>query len=152
MEDKFGVMVQIRKDFGVDILAITRDDLDPENLCHYVLSPYSDTLEEIQTPANDDIFSSVVMTTEAPFAVPELSRLEPSEICPLMKAEGYEAYLGVPLSIDGVVIGALSVMSRYPRTWTAADQTRLSSYGRIVETLLTDPQEGPAELELRRKS
>ncbi len=73
----------------------------------------------------------------------------------MMNAEGFKAYMGIPIFHNDTVSGAVEVMSRQSRDWTALEkaalavfatdtqvvirQARAPAYGNVVPFLARSP-------------
>jgi len=122
----------MRQDFSADLAAITMVNLDGSSFVHVLSHDLSDDTEIFAHPRGPRTFAEYVISTQKPLAVTELAYALDIPKCPMMVAEGYEGYLGVPLTHKGASIGAVELIMRTPRRWTDAEATRLHSYAKAI--------------------
>src|SRR4029453_7765309 len=96
-------------------------------------------------------FSGRIAATRAPVVIPDLDRSPVTVVNPLMREKRVRSLLGVPLIVEGELIGVLHVGSLTQREFTEADvellrlvgdrvalsieRSRLAVQGRIAQTL-----------------
>jgi serine phosphatase RsbU (regulator of sigma subunit)/anti-sigma regulatory factor (Ser/Thr protein kinase) len=96
-------------------------------------------------------FAGRVAATREPVVIPDLDNAPVTVVNPLLREKGVRSLLGVPLIVEGHVIGVLHVGSLTRRDWTDADvellqlvadrvalsieRSRLAVQGQIAQTL-----------------
>lgn len=133
------LMLRLSLDYLADIVSLSRIGNPPDRFRHVMLSHYSTSLETFDMPRDLPSFCSIVLETGKPFVMPSLSRHCGIEDCPLMRAEGFDSYIGAPVMGPGGPIAALQLMAHESRDWTVQDITKLESYARAVPPLLHTP-------------
>lgn len=93
----------------------------------------------------DDSFCKHAVSTAEPFVVEDARENEWVRNSPAI-AKGVIAYAGVPLEVDGEVIGALCVIDSRPRSWSAEDLSTLRMLARSAMRLVEEkrPQDARA--------
>lgn len=134
--EKLNLFALVQGEYRADAVAISRTDLFPDQFKHVVFSDHSSDVEQFTTPRGPYTCCLAVVETGKPLMIPSGSRDALPFDCPMMRAEGFKAYLGVPLVVGGRVIGALEVMARQERAWSASDVARLQDFARIAQSLV----------------
>lgn len=78
----------------------------------------------------------LVIASEEPVLIPDT--LAHPEVCDAswVTVGGVRAYLGVPVRVEGQVLGSFCVMKLEPHAWTSMDVLTMTSLAGMVERLL----------------
>ncbi len=93
-------------------------------------------IETLSMPRNRNGFAEIVFRTGELLAVDALSSYSDAIFCSVMKAEGYEAYLGAPIKIGGLTVAILEVIRREPHRWRADEKTMLADFASEIRSSL----------------
>lgn len=126
--------------FGSEVAALSRTDLKPGYFTHMLNVDDSNSTDFFDAFDDGTTCCAAVVNHRAAVAIENTSNIVGSPLCPMMQAEGLKAYLGVPIYMNGVVIGALEVMFREPKRWRQDDVDTLSKFARIAETFISAPR------------
>jgi hypothetical protein len=85
----------------------------------------------------DNSFCKHAVSTAEPFVVGDAREHELVRDSPAV-AKGVIAYAGIPLEVDGEVIGALCVIDSRPRSWSADDLSTLRMLARSAMRLVQE--------------
>lgn len=85
-----------------------------------------------ETPLSHS-FCRHVVDTAAPLIVTDASADDRVIDNHAVKELGVIAYLGVPIHIDGIVVGALCAIDHEPREWTAREVDRITDFAAIID-------------------
>lgn len=110
---------------GADVAAISL--LDENRREAYIAAAdglLATHVAEERWPLDEEPFRSIV-AGERPYALGEAGEL-PARIRRIVEREGVKAMIDVPLTLDHVPIGLLSVAQRTPRTFTADERSLLT--------------------------
>lgn len=135
-DDSIGdVMLRLKLEFMVDVVAFSRVGDPPDRFRHVMLTHHSSDIEVFDMPREMPSFCGIVLETGRPFAVGCLPEYCGGDDCPLMRAEGYNAYLGVPVMGSHGPVAALQLMAHEARDWSDRDIAVLERYSRTVGSL-----------------
>jgi GAF domain-containing protein len=145
MGEKISVLILVRRTFDVDLASLSRVDVKDGHFSHLVSTARQEQIDEFASPYLPTTCCATVVRQKEPLLINAASQTKTGPQCPMMKAEGYEAYLGVPIWLNGAVVGALEVVARTPMNWGQAEIDRLSKFGKHVQDRL---QAGESHLDL----
>lgn len=89
------------------------------------------------TPA-EWAFCGRMVDTRAPYVVPDAEKDADQSSNPLVTHDGIRAYAGVPIVVDGEVLGAHCVLGRSPRDFTAEEVAELERAAAEIVALLEE--------------
>lgn len=144
LSEKVSILSHVRELFGAEVAALSRMDLRPGYFTHLLNAAYTAAPDSFDAPDHGTTCCAAVVDRQAPVVIDDTSEIVDGPLCPMMLAEGLQAYLGVPIFMNGVVIGALEVMFREPKRWRQDDIETLSKFARIAEAFLSAPREDAA--------
>ena len=150
MKDRFDILRRIRAEFGSEVAAVTMIDVLDGMFSHTASTAFSDTLETFETLRTTNTCCAKVIDSAAFVAISEVSLASGDTRCPMMTAEGFEAYLGVPLFVNEEVVGALEVIASAPRHWRKDEIALLERFARIFETQLDGNRAADNVIKLRQ--
>ena len=140
MVEKVSILSHVREMFGSEVAALSRNDLRPGYFTHLLSAAYTETIESFDAVDHGTTCCAAVVKTAAPVVIDDTNDLSNGPICPMMQAEGLKSYLGVPVFLNGVAIGALEVMHRHPNPWKKRDILSLIKLARVAEAFLDTPR------------
>ncbi|MEA2436064.1 MAG: hypothetical protein QOF65_620, partial [Thermoleophilaceae bacterium] len=113
------LLTRVRQVLGTDTAAVYRlDDEEQMLVAHAAQGLEEDVERGVRVPMGRG-FAGVVAERRAPVRSSEISGLE--LVSPLMREEGIDWLLGVPLIVEERLLGVLHVGSREPREFTGDD-------------------------------
>ncbi len=125
--------VDLRDEFSVEAVALSFLSKNKTVLTHYVLTKSHPEVETISLPKDPLVCVIPVIANSEIVACPSISRTNGKLDCPVMRAEGLEAILSVPLFVDLLGATALSVMNAKPRIWNKSEAKRLGDVALSLE-------------------
>lgn len=93
----------------------------------------------------------LVVRDAAPFALADLATV-PDMPQALLRDHGVRAYLGVPVAVEGVIVGSLAIYDTKPRSFDDCDRARLVSVAQRASHRLTQlaRRRGPLDILVAR--
>lgn len=150
MSGEVSVLKMIRSMLNVDMSSVSRVDIKAGYFSHLVFSEELATPEEFESPFLPTTCCAHVVMSGKPLII-EGFNAENDAIpnCPMMKAEGYKSYIGVPIHMDKMVVGAVEGIGRNPRAWSGLDLEQITKFARLIEALISDKGHGALTSTLR---
>lgn len=88
-----------------------------------------------ETPLSHSLCKQVV-ATEGPLVIDDVPAHPLAADSPGLPALGVAAYAGIPIRLDGQVLGSLCAIDHSPRSWSAEDLTLLTGLAGLVEEMI----------------
>ena len=130
------IVRQVQLIFDAELAVLNRLN-DRQDRVSFLLALRGSTdIETLSMPRNRDGFAEIVYRTGEVLAVDALSTYSDKIFCSVMKAEGYEAYLGSPIKIGGSTVAILEVIRRNPHRWSAEEKTMLAEFAGEIRSAL----------------
>ncbi|NQY61508.1 GAF domain-containing protein [Cognatishimia sp.] len=140
MSGEVSILKMIRSTLYADLASVSRTDLRPGYFSHIVDTDASPMAEKFESPFLSTTCCAAVIDSQEPLIMEGLKFDDNLPQCPMMKAEGLKAYIGVPIYANDLVVGAVEAICREPRVWSTTDLEHISKFARLIETLM--PIEG----------
>ena len=136
MSGEVSILKMIRSTLNADLAAVSRTDLKDGYVSHILDTDASPTAEKFETPVLSTSCCATVISRQEPLIIEGLTVDDSLPQCPMMKAEGLKAYIGVPIYAKGRVVGAVEAICREPKMWSTLDLEHITKFARLVETLM----------------
>ena len=136
MSGEVSVLRMIRSTLNADLAAVSRVDLKAGFFSHIVETGASSGAEKFESPFVPTTCCATVVSRKEPLIIGGLEVDDDQPQCPMMKAEGCKASLGVPIATNDRVVGAVEAICGGPRNWTVADLESIAKFARIVESIM----------------
>ena len=124
---------RLRNEFNVDAVALSYLVREDTILTHQVLTGSLQDVETVSFPKDPLVCVIPVITRSEAISCPSISRTNGKMDCPVMRAEGLEAILSMPIKDEQFGAAALSVMNAKPRIWSKAEAEQLKNFARTME-------------------
>lgn len=124
---------RIRIAFNVDAVALSYLVRESTILTHQVLTHSLQDLETISVPKDPLVVVIPVITRSEVISCPSISRTNGRMDCPIMRAEGLEAILAIPVKDKQFGSAALSLLNAEPRIWNKAEAEQFKNYAKKME-------------------
>ncbi len=104
-------------------------------------NPYPNLIEKLSFPINEGLTGWIVRTGETLVFKNACYRDDRFKLIDKLAEETYEAYLGVPIKDDSIIIGALSIKKRRPHQWKEKEIKTLEEICTLAGKALAKLQE-----------
>ncbi|MEM7439228.1 MAG: GAF domain-containing protein [Pseudomonadota bacterium] len=132
------VLHKVRDIYGTAAASVTLIKRPEQRLHHLIVSEMSDKPDEFCTPLGPQTCCIQVVASQDVLVVENYSSPADKTYCPFMEAEHMETYVGAPLFLRGVCVGALETMGPEIRCWSKAEIDKFREFAGVLQSLLED--------------